>query len=355
MFVSLRLKNFQSHEDTFIQFHKGVNALIGLSDSGKSAILRALNWVLFNRPDGDEFRSWWGGDCEVELVVEEGAKVTRRRTKSDNAYFLDLPGEKQKQFRAFGRFQVPDEIQAVLRVNEINFQAQMDAPFLLSSSPGEVAQILNRTVNLDVIDSSLSNIRKKKDKATSGLKAAQKRVEDLTKSLESFKYLEDMEKDVAVLEMLLGQRDRLKAKRQGLVTRMTEIAALELRQRNASALVKAEPEVEKLLTLIRERDDLNKRADDLWSIGNDYSKKVKAIGAHRRLLAAAPLVESALELAQKRENLAERDRQLVLLVSDYRKKYELKVNTQREVKRLQEDFDRAMGDTCILCGQGVAR
>jgi len=51
----ITIKNFQSHEETELQFSSGVNVIVGSSDSGKSAILRALKWVVQNKPSGTAF------------------------------------------------------------------------------------------------------------------------------------------------------------------------------------------------------------------------------------------------------------------------------------------------------------
>ena len=54
MIKSLHIQNFQSHKKTTLKFHKGINVVIGQSDSGKSAIIRALNWTINNMFDHKE-------------------------------------------------------------------------------------------------------------------------------------------------------------------------------------------------------------------------------------------------------------------------------------------------------------
>lgn len=54
-FERLLIENFQSHEQTEVFFTEGLNVFVGPSDSGKSAILRALRWVLYNEPKGTDF------------------------------------------------------------------------------------------------------------------------------------------------------------------------------------------------------------------------------------------------------------------------------------------------------------
>jgi chromosome segregation ATPase len=46
MIKSVRVENFQSHKSTNLKFNSGVNVIYGLSDSGKSAFVRALGSLL---------------------------------------------------------------------------------------------------------------------------------------------------------------------------------------------------------------------------------------------------------------------------------------------------------------------
>ena len=85
MLSCLSIENFQSHEHSFLEFSKGINVITGSSDSGKTAILRALYWIIWNRPQGDSFKSWWGGDTKCSLVIDKKFGITRSKDK-DNLY-----------------------------------------------------------------------------------------------------------------------------------------------------------------------------------------------------------------------------------------------------------------------------
>jgi len=65
MIKTLSIQNYQSHKDSTLEFDPGVNVIVGSTDSGKTAIIRALRWLIWNRPNGDSFRSTWGGDTKV--------------------------------------------------------------------------------------------------------------------------------------------------------------------------------------------------------------------------------------------------------------------------------------------------
>ena len=156
MLNNISIKNFQSHENSFLEFHKGVNSIIGTSNSGKSAILRALNLVINNRPNGESFIRNTTDLTDIKLSTD-GATITRLKSrKGQNSYFLN-----DNEYKAFGQ-ETPDDIKDVLNFSDINFQSQMGSPFLLSETAGEVGRIFNKLVNLEIIDVSISNIEKMK-------------------------------------------------------------------------------------------------------------------------------------------------------------------------------------------------
>ena len=84
------IKNFQSHKKTVLNLHNGVNAIIGKSDCGKSAILRALGWCIRNRSEDRGFRSSWGGKTDVELTFTDGKEISRVQEKDNFYYLLDF-------------------------------------------------------------------------------------------------------------------------------------------------------------------------------------------------------------------------------------------------------------------------
>ena len=82
MLKSLKIRNFESHRNTQLNFHPGVNVIVGESDQGKTAILRALEWVLFNRPLGEDIKSNWLEDINTYVQVEfDDGILKRKRTK----------------------------------------------------------------------------------------------------------------------------------------------------------------------------------------------------------------------------------------------------------------------------------
>ena len=158
MIKSLKIKNFQSHKKTFLKFNKGLNIISGKSDSGKSAIKRTIRWVTDNKPSGDSFRSHWGGI--VSAILKTDKNVIKKVRRKSNTYYLN-----NKKFVSCGR-DIPNEIRDAIRISDIGIQNQFDSPFLFSLSGGEVSKFINKIINIEIIDTSISNINRmiKKEK-----------------------------------------------------------------------------------------------------------------------------------------------------------------------------------------------
>ena len=154
VFEKLYIQNFQAHTKTKIEFDPGVTTIIGPSDVGKSAVLRALRWLCLNAPQGSAFIRHQTPGTAIKLIVD-GQLITRKRTANENLYAIN----QEPPFKSFG-FGVPEPIVSLLHVSDLNFQQQHDAPFWLSLSPAEVARQLNAIVNLSEIDRALAHSSK---------------------------------------------------------------------------------------------------------------------------------------------------------------------------------------------------
>lgn len=136
MITRIELNNFQAHKHTVIDLDKGVNVITGETDNGKSSIVRAIRWVVENYPQGiDKINSNWNEDLKEPLSVKlytENGYVERIRTKDRNGYNICKNGEKEIKLDAIGKGNVPKEVTEFLNVSDVNFQYQLDPPYLLS-------------------------------------------------------------------------------------------------------------------------------------------------------------------------------------------------------------------------------
>lgn len=348
MINSLTVENFQSHEESSLVLSPGVNCIVGSSDSGKSALLRALNWIANNRPSGEAFCSSWGGTTAASVELSDGVIISRLRNSKENVYWLG-----DKSLKAVGK-DVPEEIKEALQITSINLQYQMDAPFLLSETPGEIARFLNQTVNLDVIHSSMKRVESIKRNASQRAEAAERNKEKFQKALEG------VSESVKALEPLITEGEELETKIAGtknFVSGLEKLtSSIEFNDEKISEapnyddaeriLIELSTSAEVIRRFEKSREGLQTLVSQLERIERD-SKQLSRIDE------AGELFRS---LKEQNDGLTEREKhqeQLEVLADAIVEKDSQIKSTAEWVKKSEDEFADVFPDVCPLCGQEV--
>lgn len=219
MISQLTLINYQSHKNTTLDLHPGVNCIVGSSDVGKTAILRALRWLVWNRPSGDSFRSVWGGETSVTVEIG-GHQISRVKNTGHNAYSVD------GVILSAVRTDVPTEVGRILNFNELNLQSQFDRPFLLDISPGEVAAHFNRIAHLDTIDTATRNVAAWIRSLESDITNHTQQLTELRTQLRDYDNLDELDRKVTELERLDSDRNELEVRKQTLLQILKSLSAV---------------------------------------------------------------------------------------------------------------------------------
>ena len=218
--VKMKLENFQSHENTEIDFDKGFNIIIGESRQGKTAILRALRWVLENRPQGKAIIRNGAERASVTLRLANGTFIERYMFKDDkkgNGYHIILPDGTEQE----GNTKLVGLVQSIcgfkqMDVDEktklpINFLRQGDVWYLIDEnvSATERARIIGAIQNTQAADSVVKDL----DKENSQINTCIKKNNTLTsKSWEEINGLtsekEHLEKIKRLIELII-LRDKI--------------------------------------------------------------------------------------------------------------------------------------------------
>lgn len=159
MFKKLTIENFKSHKKTELNFHPGVNVIVGDPQSGKTNISRALLLLTSNKPLGADYLPHFldgEGEAKIQLRLSEGSTVILRKrigtTKTGERVVREASYSLGDQkFQGMNK-EVPDTILSLLNLGELNLQRQFDSPYLILSSPGEVARAFNRITRLEKVD-----------------------------------------------------------------------------------------------------------------------------------------------------------------------------------------------------------
>ena len=346
MLTSIHVTNFQSHKDAYLEFHPGVNVIIGESDSGKTAILRALKWALTNRPGGDSFRSSWGGETSVGIRMEKEL-IVREKTGSNNIYRLN-----NTEFKAFGT-EVPEEIQDALNMNEINIQNQLDLPFLLRDSPGQVAAHFNKIAHLDAIDASMQLIEKWTRALNQQLKDGETNLLQQQENLTEYSYLPEMEKAIEDAEWVEKQQIETSQKLIGLSALISSIQQTESKIEKHTHLLSFEKPVENAMNLRQEIIAKTESIRRLELLIRNIAKKEKQIQELNSILQLESDIVQALfqmsELQRKQVDLRNFKRLIENEQIKWGRIQELKIRISNNEKK----FHLELGTVCPLCGQGI--
>jgi len=220
MLEKATIQNYQSNKKVAIEFGQ-ITTIVGVGDEGKSGIMRALNWVCHNKPLGDAFINYDAKGTTVKVWADGHTVVRKRGRDGTNLYFLD--GKELKNFVKG----VPEPIENLLNMGDINWQGQHDKPYWLGDTPGVVSKQLNAIVDLGIMDDTTAVVaaRHRKDKLR--VEIAKADLEKATLDTEALDWvpeyidavanlvqLEDnklnLAQDVAILEVLVDKATKAK-------------------------------------------------------------------------------------------------------------------------------------------------
>lgn len=224
MIQSLQLINFQSHQSTTLNFSEGVNLIVGSSNVGKTAILRALKWLVFNRPVGANYLSSFADKpiVKVRLVLDSGDSIERVKTKTENYYVVN------DQKLTAVRSTVPKEVTTLLKLDELNFQFQHDGYFLVTDTPANIARAINKVVGLDVADDIIKLAKKLYDDKRREMKFLENQQFELEETAENItNKLGEIEPLFKELEEKIHQLQSIKQKEDEFNTLLSNIAQIE--------------------------------------------------------------------------------------------------------------------------------
>lgn len=337
MLEEIRISNFQAHQKLRVVFGPGITTIVGPSDVGKSAVIRALRWVATNTPGGDSFVRYGSPGAAVWLVVDGKTVARKRKTGGDvNTYHLD-----SSEFKAFGRG-VPDTISAFLNMPEVCWQGQHDPSFWFGESAGEVSRQLNAIVDLGIIDVALGNAARALTKARARREVTEENLTKAKREADASSWAVACDAALVVLEQKYATANtaarRAAACREAVATVDTHQAAADHARRHAAA-------ADALLALARTARTQRDQTARLENAINTATKA--AVGASAKELDFKPVSVACRAAVEARNRL---DR-LSTLIEAATNKQRILCQKETALKNAEEVALAAQPKTCPTCGQ----
>lgn len=374
--IKLEIRGFQTHKDFKCLFDPEVTTIVGPSDVGKSAILRALGWLTQNSPSGSDFINWNSKQASVILTLN-GAVIQRHKSASENTYSLD-----NKEFVSFGT-DVPRDVAEALNITEDNFQWQYDSPFWLSESSGEVNRQLNRLVNLEIIDTVLAYLLSAARTTNRDVAQLLDRLKALKADRSKWLFIKEADPDLDFLNKLathINQQEETEHSLFDLISKIQEL--LQQKSRVDKLLHRTSQLVMSWDRFLLCDKECNKLSDQLDSISvvqqvagrvipnldlvekiyKNYQyyiqrqSKLSSIIKNVKIIVekverTIPSFDSLEDASNKWMTLSDKVRQLKILIRDIFEIPRISEGYAREIKVVEDKLREELGDTCPLCNQ----
>lgn len=376
------VKDFQSIEEARLKVD-GVTLIVGESNQGKSACLRALQAACTNRfkagqvrhgqdqavikiktADSDDVlaiaRSWAGGSPMMKLGSKTFSKLGRTLPKEVNDFlnlgFIDLNGEQYS----------------------CNFHPQFQKPMLLEHSQQKVMEILSASSSLDDLKEAKECVLAARAKNKGAITAVEgiinetnNKLHEMKSKMEFFEPLysqysvafvnyqsiEEQLRCASQLEELLNHQVNLTNEESVIVEFINEYAEY-------SELIETIDKINKLEGSLDSCDKLSSKEQILSKISSiyddDLDKMVYAVQLFSELLETIDIIDKQVESLEKHMALLSE----ILNVEDTIKSYNIKrsdleqlgahLNSFRIVTSSEANLSKVVDDhECPICGNKV--
>lgn len=350
------IENFQSHSHSVFTLKQGLNVIVGPSDSGKSAVIRALKWVLYNEPAGDFFIREGEKDCSVTVEFNDGTILKRYRSKSRNGYLLLNSDNEEMRFEGIGSG-VPEEIVDATGISKIildqdsssaiNLGEQLEGPFLLSEKPSTRANAIGRLVGVNLLDDALREVLKDIRNINLRKKETEEALISLDEEIKSYNYLDDLKNKSLISSDLIKKAENL----------LEVKARLELLSKSLNDLIIDKKRQEEILDRLRNIDNTKQVVEDINNGIFKYEvlkgKSININELHREqssLIKTSRILEQIddiQEIETETSKLTSRLKILAKLYSEYVNSINEKNGLEKKLNMLKS-IDKTVKDVNIL-------
>ena len=153
---SVKIENFANHKDTFVTLEPGTNIITGTSDSGKTAFVRALMFVLDNMSSGTSYVNKLTKAKFAKVTVEFTDGRVISRSKGDSVNKVEFKHPEDENFTVYSNFSTkyPEAVNTFLlnlpkdEENKALYYAKQSKKLFLidqtsQSMPKTLSQLLN--------------------------------------------------------------------------------------------------------------------------------------------------------------------------------------------------------------------
>lgn len=273
------VSDFQSISNVEVEFGR-FTVMVGPSNSGKSAFLRALRGLLRNTVVPANVRQ--GTDRAVLAATFDQGEVSAERGKSLSTYRLG-----EEVYTKSGRT-VPPDVARFIALPEIagidaTFAFQFDKPFLLSEPGATAAAVIGSLTNVSVLHAAVREANRRRSEVAATLKVRRTDVERYTDALDEFRDLPQRRATLEAAEQALEAVQSLQERRTRVAALLTQAVAAQERLKDLHAVEPpdVDPDLTEVDALLSRRADLLRASLQAASLKADLVRLVEQAKQHR--------------------------------------------------------------------------
>ena len=209
---SIRIQDFQNHQDTFFELKPGLNMFTGSSDSGKSAISRSLHLALL-----DSFRKYdvreGQKNAKISITYNNGDWYTR--TKGDtNEIEYQREGQEVVKHSRFSK-NIPFDVTEFLGYmpktlsGALPLANQEEKFFLITLSDEALPKEISRLLGIDDLEEAASLLGSDVNKISGDIKKIAGEIENTKAKLEPFEDLDEKIENLNEFKKMITEYEAL--------------------------------------------------------------------------------------------------------------------------------------------------
>lgn len=351
MISDIEIQNFQGHVDTSFSLGPRLNVVKGVSNSGKSNIIRLLIWVLENRPRGDNFRNRDMGKRGLvtgSIAFTDGGWVIREKGKDVNQYLIPTSKDPLKALRT----DMPAEVRKITMMKDLNIQSQhpFDQYFMLTKSPGQVAKELNNIIGLSIIDTVTLTINKTVKKTKSEIEFQDQEIKKKETGIKELDWVKSASEEIDHLikldNAILSKIDYAN----DLENLIAEYKDIEDGLKKFTSLDSAILGIVELKTIVKSNETKAQMADSLKTVINMIKTVDINLSSTELLKKAKTQFLTLKNVNNALENKIEDKQLLENLLFKIKCNSKTMFKLEQNYKKLKKERDSYSGELCPICG-----
>lgn len=269
---NITLINFQNHKNSRFDLTNGLNLLVGSSDSGKTAVARAIDFVIHNNSEGNDYVHIGEKFATVEIEFENNDFI--RRTKGERVNEVEYKYAEDDGFTKWVKFSTtyPDDVIQFLGnppksklLGAMSYSNQSNKNFLVDLPETQIPGIISDLIGVSDLEESAILLSSKVKTMDSEIKVTERDINNIQKQLdEDYIGLDDKVEKISKIKNLISDSSKIEKEKLLIKNFQDKYVNLKVRANDARK------EIEKSSKII---DSLSEKIEDLIDINNELVEK----------------------------------------------------------------------------------